>query len=251
MWWPLRLSSRSLPAVRIIIEINGVVMYTVTDVDSCSSRHFARSRSRQSSSLKLLVCHSFAHLLGNALQLLRQELLVLTYLAPPASHCVLEHLLHRTASDSKSPSSKTLCTHRCNGLVLPTSHHALTPWRYVLPVADVGQLDDNIGINLVVPHHRTVHFVQLLVLSFLARLTSSRSTSHGPLTLSPAFTFFASARTFTFFLNLCCSGSLCQTVPVAFDRSHCLQLAMFFLIDPACGWHCSFLTTSQSPSVSL
>ena len=78
LWWPLRLLLRSLPAVRIIIEINGVVMYTSTDVDSCSSRHFARSRLRQSSPLKLLVCHSFAHLLGNALQLLRQELLVLT-----------------------------------------------------------------------------------------------------------------------------------------------------------------------------
>ena len=32
---------RSLPAVRIIIEINGVVVYTSTDVDSCSSRHFS------------------------------------------------------------------------------------------------------------------------------------------------------------------------------------------------------------------
>ena len=61
-----------------IIEINGVVVHTSTDVYSCSSRHFARSRSHQSSPLKLLVFHSFAHLLGNALQLLRQELLVLT-----------------------------------------------------------------------------------------------------------------------------------------------------------------------------
>ena len=78
MWWPLRLLLRSLPAVRIIIEINGVVVYTSTDVDSCSSRHFAWSRSRQSSPLKLLVCHSFAHLVGNALQLIRQALLVLT-----------------------------------------------------------------------------------------------------------------------------------------------------------------------------
>ena len=68
MWWPLRLLLRSLPAVRIIIKINGVVVYTSTDVDSFLA----------ASPLKLLVCHSFAHLLGNALQLLRQELLVLT-----------------------------------------------------------------------------------------------------------------------------------------------------------------------------
>ena len=50
----------------------------------------------------LFVCQSFALLLGNALQLLRQELLV----------------------------------------------------------ADVGQLDDNLNINLVVPRHYTVHLVK-------------------------------------------------------------------------------------------
>ena len=42
---------------KIIIEINGVVVNTSTDVYSCSSRHFARSGSRQSSPLISWVMH--------------------------------------------------------------------------------------------------------------------------------------------------------------------------------------------------
>ena len=125
MWWPLRLLLRSLPAVRIIIEINGVVIYNSTDVDSCSSRHFARSRSRQSSSLKLLAVFR----LPTSWQCTSASQTRTSRFDKIGTSCValhiLEHLLRRTASDSK-----TLCTHRCNGLVHPTSHHALTPWRY-------------------------------------------------------------------------------------------------------------------------
>ena len=176
MWWPLRLLLRLLPAVRVIVEIIGVVVYTSTGVDSCSAQQFARSRSRQSSPLKLLVCHSFAHLLGNAHQLLRQELLSRFDII--GTSCValriLEHLLDCTvssslrfpctASNSNSPSSVTLCPRRCDELVLHTSHHSFDSLGIrVLLVADVGQLDDNLSINLVVPHHHTVHLVQLLV----------------------------------------------------------------------------------------
>ena len=140
------------------------------------------------------------------------------------SFCHDQHLLRRTASwstscvalrpTSKSPSSKTLCTHRWWTCTPNVSSRFDSLEIRVLLVADVGQLDDNLSINLVVPHHRTVHTCAAACLSLLARLTSNRST-RGPLTSSPAFTFCASARTFTFFLNLCCSGSLCQTVPVA------------------------------------
>ena len=61
---------------KIVNEIIGVVVYTSTGVDSGSSRHFAWSRSHQSSPLKLVFGHAFTHLLGNTLQLLRQGLLV-------------------------------------------------------------------------------------------------------------------------------------------------------------------------------
>ena len=74
MWWPLRLLLRSLPAVRIIIEINGVVVHTSTGRLLFLTALRAVTITSVSP-LKLLVCHSFAHLLGNALQLLRQELL--------------------------------------------------------------------------------------------------------------------------------------------------------------------------------
>ena len=112
---------RLLPTVRANIEINGVVVYTSTGVDSCSSRHFARSRSRQSSPLKLLVCHSFAHFLGNALQLLGQELFVSSsldwsQLVRTSSSCVSQRILwypliarvlqaYVSAHDTNSPSS--------------------------------------------------------------------------------------------------------------------------------------------------
>ena len=130
---------------------------------------------------------------------------------------------------TRSHSAQRRCALIVDGRGLPTSQHASTPWRYrVLLVANVGQLDDNLSINLGVSSSSHCSPCAVACLSFLARLTSNRSISRGPLTSSPAFTFCASARTFTFFLNLCCSGSLCQTVPVAFDRSHCLQLVMLF-----------------------
>ena len=201
------------------------------------SRHFARVTitSIISSEGFSSVHFVFAHLLGNAFQLLRQELLVLTYQhlpasqlrpgAPPASLCVrlevtqLKDVVHSSLMDLYSQRLITL----------------LTPWRYVyFSLLMLDNLDDNLNIKLVVLPSSHCSPCAAASLSFLARLTSSRSTSCGPLTSSPAFTFCASARTFTLFLNLCCSGSLCQTVPVAFDRSHCLQLALlflFFLID--------------------
>ena len=129
MWWPLTLLLRSLPTVRIIVEINGAVVYTSTGVDSCSSRHFTRSRSRQSSPLKLLVCHSFAH---SPWQRTSSSQTRTSRFDMISTSCV-------ALRPTRSHPAQRRCALIVDGLVLPTSHHALTPWRYVcfsLPVLD-------------------------------------------------------------------------------------------------------------------
>ena len=111
MWWPLRLLLRSLPAVRIIIEINGVVVYTSTDVWTLVP-HGTRavtitSISSEASRLSFVCsppgqCTSASQTRTSRFDIISTSCVAL----------VLEHLLRRSASDSKSPSSKTLCTHR-------------------------------------------------------------------------------------------------------------------------------------------
>ena len=131
--------------VTFAASCTGVVVYTSTDVDSCSSRHFARSRSRQSSPLKLLVCH----LSASQTRPSRFDIISTSCVALRPTR---SHLVHRR------------CAPIVDGLVLPTSHHAFDSLEIrVLLFADVGQLDDNLNINLVVFHHYTVHLVQLLV----------------------------------------------------------------------------------------
>ena len=150
--------------------------------------------------------------------------------APPASLCVrlevtqLEDVVHSSLIWTCTPNV--------------SSRFDFLEIRALL-VADVGQLDDNLKINLVFPHRCNVHLWSCL---FCHSLPGSHphSTSHGPLTSSPAFTFWALARNvllgplvfWPLVPNCTCYGTsfayplIFDLMPALFSRGTCAATAV-------------------------